>query len=313
MSEPSAPALLEDLRSGGKRAMAQALARIEATPDGPLALALLDAAYHGARAQVIGLTGPPGAGKSTLIARLIGALRTQGRSIGVVAIDPSSRRTGGALLGDRVRFGLDPGDQRVFVRSMAARGRLGGLAAHAPAAVTLMRAVYDRVIVETVGVGQSETDIATVGDTVVLCVQPGSGDSLQYMKAGIAEIPDIAVVSKADLGSIALKTQSDLEAALALDRRSDGWSVPVMLVSGSEGRGIAELLQAIAEHAAYLSIDARLDAKRHGQAEMWLADAIQAEFGRRGLEHLMRAGGLDLAPGQSPFQHWRRLAATLRN
>ena len=174
---------------------------------------------HGARAQVIGLTGPPGVGKSTLIARLIEALRAEDRSVGVIAIDPSSRRSGGALLGDRVRLALDAEDPGVFVRSMAARGRLGGLAAEAFAATLLMRAVYDRVIVETVGVGQSETDIAIVADTVVLCVQPGSGDSLQYIKAGIAEIPDIAVIGKADLGSIALKAQSDLEAALALERR----------------------------------------------------------------------------------------------
>jgi LAO/AO transport system kinase len=140
--------------------MATALARIEAAADEAATTDLLDAAWHGARAQVIGLTGPPGVGKSTLIARLIEALRAEERSVGVIAIDPSSRRSGGALLGDRVRLALDAEDPGVFVRSMAARGRLGGLAADALAATLLMRAVYDRVIVETVGVGQSETDIA---------------------------------------------------------------------------------------------------------------------------------------------------------
>jgi LAO/AO transport system kinase len=309
----AAPALLKGLRSGGKRAMASALARIEATPDAPDTLTLLDQAWLGARAHVIGLTGPPGAGKSTLIGQLIRAERAKGQSIGVIAIDPSSRRTGGALLGDRVRLGLDADDQAVFVRSMAARGRLGGLAAHAQAAVVLMRAVYDRVIVETVGVGQSETEIASVADTIVLCVQPGSGDSLQYMKAGIAEIPDVAVISKADLGSLALKAKGDLEAALALDRRTDGWLVPVIPVSGTEGRGIASLLQAIADHAQHLNVEGRLQERRKRQAEAWLVEAIRAEFGRQGVEQATRAGGLDLAVGESPFESWRRLVAQLRN
>jgi LAO/AO transport system kinase len=309
----AAPALLEGLRSGGKRAMASALARIEAAPEEPRTLALLDAAWLGARAHVIGLTGPPGAGKSTLIGQLIRAERAQGRSIGVIAIDPSSRRTGGALLGDRLRLDLDAEDQGVFVRSMAARGRLGGLAAHAQAAVVLMRAVYDRVIVETVGVGQSETDIASVADTTVLCVQPGSGDSLQYMKAGIAEIPDVAVISKADLGSLALKAKGDLEAALALDRRSDGWSVPVIPVSGTEGRGMTPLLEAIAGHERHLSVDRRRQERRDRQAETWLVEAVRAEFGRQGFEQATRAGGFDLALGESPFRAWRRLADRLRS
>ena len=127
------------------------------------------------RAHVIGLTGPPGVGKSSLVSRLIEAYRARGRTVGVITVDPSSRRCGGALLGDRARIDVDPEDQGVFVRSMAARGRLGGLAALTPAAVVLMRAVYDQVIVETVGVGQSETEVAAVADTVVFCVQPGLG------------------------------------------------------------------------------------------------------------------------------------------
>jgi LAO/AO transport system kinase len=287
--------------------MATALARIESAPDQPATTALLDAAWHAATAQVIGLTGPPGVGKSTLTARVIQALRADGHSVGVIAIDPSSRRSGGALLGDRVRLMLDGEDSAVFVRSMAARGRLGGLAAHAYAAVVLMGAVYDRVIVETVGVGQSETDIATVADTVVLCVQPGSGDSLQYIKAGIAEIPDIAVIGKADLGGIAAKTRNDLEAALTLDRRA-GWSVPVVPVSGTKAQGITELIRAIADHGRHLARD--LAARRRHQAERWLADAIGSEFGWRGLE---RAGGLALPPGESPFVAWRRLVTQLRS
>jgi LAO/AO transport system kinase len=291
--------------------MALALARIEAAAEEAATTDLLDAAYHGARAQVIGLTGPPGVGKSTLIARLIEALRAGDRSVGVIAIDPSSRRSGGALLGDRVRLTLDAEDPGVFVRSMAARGRLGGLAADALAATLLMRAVYDLVIVETVGVGQSETDIALVADTVVLCVQPGSGDSLQYIKAGIAEIPDVAVIGKADLGSIAVKAQSDLEAALALDRRADGWSVPVVPVSGTKAQGIAELMRAIADHARHLASEGRLEARRQAQAEGWLAEAVRSELGARGLKHARRAGGLHLGPGQAPFGALRSLIAAL--
>jgi LAO/AO transport system kinase len=299
---------LERLRAGGRRAMATALARIESAPDDDATTALLDAAYHGARAQVIGLTGPPGVGKSTLIARLIEALRAEERRVGVIAIDPSSRRSGGALLGDRVRLAQGAEDPGVFVRSMAARGRLGGLAAEAFAAIVLMRAIYDRVIVETVGVGQSETDVAMVADTVVLCVQPGSGDSLQYIKAGIAEIPDIAVIGKADLGSIAVKAERDLEAALALDRRA-GWSVPVVPVSGMKAQGIAALTRAIADHAAYLASAGRLAVRRQAQAESWLAEAIRSELGARGLEQARRAGGLELAPGQAPFGALHRLLA----
>ncbi|HEX5079673.1 MAG TPA: methylmalonyl Co-A mutase-associated GTPase MeaB [Geminicoccaceae bacterium] len=300
---------MEQLRAGGKRAMALALALIEAAPDEPATPALLDAAYRDARAQVIGLTGPPGVGKSTLIARLIEALRAEGRSVGVIAIDPSSRQSGGALLGDRVRLALadDPG---VYVRSMAARGRLGGLAPEAYAAAVLMRAVYDVVIVETVGVGQSETDVATVADTIVLCIQPGSGDSLQYVKAGIAEIPDIAVIGKADLGSVALKAQSDLEAALALQRRAADWSVPVIPISGTRGYGIQRLVQAIADHEGHLAIGGRLVARRQAQAERWAAETLRSELGRRGLEQAERAGALRLAPGEAPFGALHRLLAT---
>jgi LAO/AO transport system kinase len=229
----------------------------------------------------------------------------------VIAIDPSSRQTGGALLGDRVRLALDGEDPGVFVRSMAARGRLGGLATEAHAAVVLMRAAYDRVIVETVGVGQSETDIATIADTIVLCVQPGSGDSLQYIKAGIAEIPDIAVIGKADLGGIALKARGDLEAALALDRRADGWSVPVVAVSGTKKQGVLQLIQAIEGHSGHLSSAGRLAARRQMQAENLLAEAVRREFGQRGLERAERAGELRLAPGQAPFGALHRLIAAL--
>ena len=314
MSAQSGPTPLEALRTGGKRAMAVALARLEAAAGEPQTLALLDAAYAGPRAHVIGLTGPPGVGKSTLVSRMIRAYRGRGRTVGVITVDPSSRKSGGALLGDRARIASDPEDQGVFVRSMAARGRLGGLAALTPAGVVLMRSVYDQVIVETVGVGQSETAVASVSDTVVFCVQPGSGDSLQYMKAGIAEIPDIVVVTKADLGAVAQKAQSDVEAALHLSLApADGWTVPVLRLSGLEGGGLDALLDALADHAQFLA-GGRLESKRAAQAEAWLGDALHEEFGRHGVARAGRwPSGLTTPPGQSPFRRLRELARKLRS
>ena len=185
-----------------------------------------------------GFTGPPGVGKSTLIDGLLKGWRAGGVTVGVVAVDPSSRRTRGALLGDRIRMRTDPQDQGVFVRSLATRGRLGGLAELAFPAIILMRAIYDRVVVETVGVGQSEADISTVADTVVLCVQPGSGDSLQFMKAGIMEIPDIAVVTKADMGPPARRALADLKGALGL---ASGGDVPCLMLSAAKGEGLDAL------------------------------------------------------------------------
>jgi LAO/AO transport system kinase len=294
--------------------MAAALAQIEAAPDEPETLALLDAAYSRPRAQVVGVTGPPGVGKSSLISRLIAAYRAQERTVGVIAVDPSSRRSGGALLGDRTRFQLAQDDRGVFVRSMASRGRLGGLSPLTPAAMVLMRAIYDRVLVETVGVGQAETEVAAVSDSVVFCVQPGSGDSLQYLKAGIAEIPDVAVVTKADLGLVARRTEDDLRGALAQQpTRTDGWSVPVILISAQEGQGIAELMQALAEHHALLAQDGRLQAQRREQGEAWLDDFVREEFGRAGLARAAcRAEPMTAGSEHAPFARMLALRRDLQ-
>ncbi|MFL5905044.1 MAG: hypothetical protein ACJ76Q_14730, partial [Solirubrobacteraceae bacterium] len=150
--------------------------------------------------HVIGLTGPPGVGKSSLLGELVAAWRRSGRTVAVLAVDPTSRRSGGALLGDRARIPSDPGDRGVFIRSTAAGERLGGLAPATRAAAQALAAAFDLVVIETVGVGQSETEVADVADTVAVVVQPGSGDVLQFLKAGIMEIPDLLVVTKADLG-----------------------------------------------------------------------------------------------------------------
>jgi LAO/AO transport system kinase len=167
-----------------------------------------------APAHIVGITGPPGVGKSSLLSRLVAAWRGQDRSIAVLAVDPTSRRSGGALLGDRARIEADPADRRIFIRSAAAGDRLGGLAPATRAAAAALAAAFDVVVIETVGVGQSETEVADVADTVAVVVQPGSGDVLQFLKAGIMEVPDVLVVTKADLGRIATRAQADLHAAL---------------------------------------------------------------------------------------------------
>jgi LAO/AO transport system kinase len=274
---------LATLRSGDKRAIARALAAIETEADSDALAALLDAACAAPRAHVIGLTGPPGVGKSTLTNTLIARARANGDTVGVIAVDPSSRRTGGALLGDRARMATDPEDRGVYVRSMAARDRLGGLSDQTVAAMVLMRAIYDLVLVESVGIGQSEADISFVADTVILCVQPGSGDSLQFMKAGVTELPDIVAVTKADMVAEARRTRADVEGALTL--YSEGaFRAPVVLVAAARGEGLDDLAAALAEHRQWLADGKRLSARRRAQEELWIAQAIRARFGSAGLK-----------------------------
>lgn len=298
---------LDRLRAGGKAALARALARIEAAPEDPEVLALLDAAWEAGGAPVLGLTGPPGVGKSTLLSRLVGAWRARGLTVGVVAVDPSSHRSGGALLGDRTRLELDPEDAGVFVRSLAARTRLGGLADLAAPAVALMRALFDRVVVETVGVGQSETEVRDVADVVLLALQPASGDLLQFMKAGVLEIPDVLAVTKADLGEVAERTRR--EAEVAVGRRAVRVRLPVQLVSAASGAGIAELVDALEDLFARMVEGGELARLRARQAELWLRAMVREEYGRFGLRRLEEAAA-GLAPG-SPFSRFAAFARSL--
>jgi GTPase len=233
-----------------------------------------------APAHVIGITGPPGAGKSTLLGELVRAWRADGRSVAVLAVDPSSRRSGGALLGDRARIPFDPADDAVFVRSTAAAGRLGGLAPATRAAAHALAAAFDVVVVETVGVGQSETEVAEVADSVAVIVQPGSGDVLQFLKAGIMEIPDVLVVTKADLGDVAMRARRDLHAALRALGDSD--VVVVAVSSVPPVGGIDELVAALDAHRERLDLGERRLASRRASA---LAD-FAAEHGERGLRAL---------------------------
>lgn len=276
---------LEELRAGGKRAMAGALAAMEQESGSAEISRLLDDAHKNARGFVIGFTGPPGVGKSTLVNAIIKLWRAGGLTVGVIAVDPSSRVTGGALLGDRTRMITDPEDEGTFVRSLASRGTLGGLTELAYPAMTLMRAVYDRVIVESVGVGQSEADISTVADTVVLCVQPGSGDSLQFMKAGIMEIPDIAVVTKADFGASAERAVGEMQGALSLSHATSGsWKVPIEAVSSTTGTGLENLLRVIKAHQDWLKQEGKMEPLRQTQTNHWLETAIASRFGSEGLK-----------------------------
>jgi LAO/AO transport system kinase len=232
-----------------------------------------------AAGHIVGVTGPPGVGKSSLLSRLVAEWRRRGRSVAVLAVDPSSRRSGGSLLGDRARIEREPGDASVFIRSTAAGERLGGLAPATRAAAGALAVAFAVVVIETVGVGQSETEVADAADTVAVVVQPGSGDVLQFLKSGIMEIPDVLVVTKADLGQVAIRAQGDLRAAL----RALGAETAVLTVSSlAPGTGIDALVDAFDAHRRDLDLTARRTASRRAHA---LADFV-AEYGDRGLRAL---------------------------
>jgi LAO/AO transport system kinase len=296
---------LATLQAGDKLQIARTLAAIETQAGSDALVALLDAACAAPRAHVIGLTGPPGVGKSTLTNALVARARKRGETVGVIAVDPSSRRTGGALLGDRARIATDPEDRGVYVRSMAARDRLGGLSDQTVAVMVVMRAIYQLVLVESVGIGQSEADISFVADTVLLCVQPGSGDSLQFMKAGVTELPDVVAVTKADMVEAARRTRADVEGALTLS--SEQRRARVVLVAAARGQGLDELDQALAEHRAWLTEDERLVRKRRAQENLWVEQATRARFGSAGLRAMQAA----MLPADGPFAREHAISSEL--
>jgi LAO/AO transport system kinase len=267
------------LAAGDRTAAPAALNLLETRTARDAAAALVSAAGDGA-GHVVGVTGPPGVGKSTLLSALLREWRGRGRSVAVLAVDPSSKRSGGALLGDRARIEHDPHDRDVFIRSMAAGERLGGLAPATRAAAQALASAFDVVVIETVGGGQSETDVAEAVDTTVVVVQPGSGDALQFLKAGIMEVPDVLVVTKADLGASARRAEHDLRAALGALAARD---TPVVSVSSVRPTsGIEALADAIEAHRNALELAAtRTRAHRLGA----LADFIH-EHGERGLRAL---------------------------
>jgi LAO/AO transport system kinase len=254
------PPLVERLLAGDKRALARAISLVE--DDDPEGWALVREIYpRTGSAAVVGFTGPPGAGKSTLIGALVKLRRAQDRQVAVLSIDPSSPFRGGALLGDRIRLSehfLDPG---VFIRSMATRGALGGLAEAALQTALLMDAAgKDDVFLETVGVGQAEVDVIDHADTVVLVLIPGSGDSIQALKAGVMEIPDVIVVNKAD-HPLTDTMVREIKGVLSLAPQ-EGWPVPIVKTEAASGRGVEELEAKLAEHRAYVEAEGTLAERR---------------------------------------------------
>jgi GTPase len=291
--------LAQRLLAGDRRALARAISLVE--DDRPEGWELVREVYpHTGGAAVFGFTGPPGVGKSTLIGALTRARREAGRTVGVLSIDPSSPFTHGALLGDRIRLGehfLDPG---VFIRSMANRGALGGLSEAAlQAALLLDAAGREDVFVETVGVGQAEVDIIDHADTVVLVLMPGSGDSIQALKAGIMEIPDVIVINKADhpLTDTMVREIRGVLSLANLDRSADGargWRVPIVKTEAERGRGIGELVERLDEHRAQILAEGRLAERRQRNLRNEVLALASARMRRRLEEELF---------GDVEFQH----------
>lgn len=295
MSSPSPKELVDRLIKGDRRAAARAISLVENRS--PLSSELMKLVYpHAGGAEIIGLTGSGGSGKSTLIDRLLTGFRAQDRKVGVVAVDPSSPFTGGAILGDRIRFQRHTGDEGVFIRSMGSRGHLGGLSRAANDAVRIMEAMGNQVVlVETLGAGQDEIEIINLAQTCLLVVTPGMGDDIQAMKAGIMEIAHIIVLNKSDLDG-AETTLRSLEATLGLSPGHEaGWPtrvVPTVAASSGakEAKGIEELLTAIAEHQTHLRESQELERLRAARVERELGLVLKDELERLIFQGLKGSG-----------------------
>jgi LAO/AO transport system kinase len=308
--------LLERLRAGDSRAVARLISLVE-DDDGEQ---LRDAAEAlnplAGRAQVIGLTGAPGVGKSTLAGALVAGWRTAGRTVGVLAVDPSSPFTGGALLGDRVRMQRHALDDGVYIRSMATRGHLGGLAWATPQAVRVLDAAgCDVVLVETVGVGQAEVGVAGLADTTLVVLAPGFGDAVQVAKAGILEVADVFVVNKADRDGAEVVAR-DLRQMLHLGEARP-WQVPVVMTVAERGDGVEQLAEAIAAHRAHLESSGELERRRRRRAareveEVALA-CLRTELGELGRGEALDELAVQVAAGKlGPYAAADQLLAGVR-
>ncbi len=283
--------LVEGVLRGDRRCIAKTITLIESDlPESHETVSLLYP--HTGRAQIVGITGPPGSGKSTLIQKLVKEFRTRRKTVGVVAVDPSSPFTGGAFLGDRVRMQELSTDEGVFIRSMATRGSVGALAKATKDAVKVLDASgKDVVLVETVGAGQSEIEIVKLAHTTVVVLAPGLGDDIQAIKAGIMEIGDIFVVNKADRENVN-KAMIDIEAMLSMNPEKEKWKPPVIKTTAIIGKGISELLDKIDLHREYLEAGT-IDKRRRQRAETELVEAIKEKVTGSIVADLKKKGELD--------------------
>ena len=268
-------ALTDKILSGDKRSIGRAISAVEdARSDAP---ELLKEIFpHTGKALIIGITGAPGSGKSTLVDRLAANYRAGGEQVGIIAVDPSSPFTGGALLGDRIRMQSMATDPGIFIRSMASRGHLGGLGRATIDAVAILDAAgYNKVIIETVGVGQDEVDVVKAADVTVVVLVPGMGDGVQAMKAGIMEIGDIFAINKADRDGV-LRTERELEMLLSISERPDGWTPPIIKTVATENSGTEALTAAIAEFQGFIGAHReQADGRRANTAEHRIIELLR--------------------------------------
>jgi LAO/AO transport system kinase len=274
---------IDRILAGDPRAVARAISKVEDGADD--AAGLMKSVFpHTGRGLVVGITGSPGAGKSSLVDKLAALYRSRGERVGIVAVDPSSPFSGGAILGDRIRMqalGLDPG---VFIRSMATRGNLGGLARATVDAVAILDAAgYQKVVVETVGVGQDEVEIVKTADVSVVVLVPGMGDDIQAIKAGIMEIGDVFVINKADRDGV-LRTEKELEALLSLAHRPDMWSPPIVKTVATESRGIEELAAAVESYREFQRSSTGAHGRRGAVARWRILELLRERLLARALE-----------------------------